>query len=86
AITTFYAGSKRIGAANASLVSTVEPIYTITLATILFGEALTPVQLLGGALVIGGVLLAQTARPAAAEAVEPRARSTPPAPVPLPDR
>jgi len=86
AITTFYAGAKRIGAANASLVSTVEPIYTITLATILFGEALTPVQLLGGALVIGGVLLAQTARPAATEAVEPRARPTPPAPVPMPDR
>ena len=40
--------------------STVEPIYTITLATILFAERLTPVQVLGGALVIGGVLIAQT--------------------------
>lgn len=62
ALQAFYAGSKRIGAANASLVSTVEPIYTITLATLLFGESLTLVQVLGGALVIGGVLLAETSR------------------------
>ena len=48
------------GAAQASLVSTVEPIYTIVLASILFGERLTPVQLLGGALVIIGVVIAQT--------------------------
>jgi drug/metabolite transporter (DMT)-like permease len=60
AMQTFYAGWRRIGAANASLVSTVEPVYTIVLATILFGEILTGVQILGGALVIIGVLLAQT--------------------------
>jgi drug/metabolite transporter (DMT)-like permease len=65
ALQTFYAGSKRIGAANASLVSTVEPVYIIVMATILLSETLTPVQLLGGALVIGGVLLAQTSRPPA---------------------
>jgi drug/metabolite transporter (DMT)-like permease len=60
AMQTFYAGWRRIGAANASLVSTVEPVYTIVLATILFGEVLTGVQILGGVLVIVGVLLAQT--------------------------
>jgi drug/metabolite transporter (DMT)-like permease len=60
ALQTFYAGARRIGAAQASLVSTVEPIYTIVLASILFGERLTPVQLLGGALVIIGVVIAQT--------------------------
>ena len=60
ALQAFYAGARRIGAAQAALVSTVEPIYTITLATILFAERLTPVQVLGGALVIGGVLIAQT--------------------------
>lgn len=60
AIQAFYAGARRIGAAQAALVSTVEPIYTITLASVLFGETLAPVQLLGGALVIGGVLLAQS--------------------------
>jgi drug/metabolite transporter (DMT)-like permease len=60
AFQTFYAGVRRIGAAQASIVSTVEPIWTIVLATLLFGEMLTPVQLLGGVLVIVGVLLAQT--------------------------
>ncbi|MDQ3554065.1 MAG: DMT family transporter [Chloroflexota bacterium] len=60
ALQTFYAGSRRIGAANASLVSTVEPVYIIAMATLLLSETLTPIQMLGGALVIGGVLLAQT--------------------------
>ena len=62
AIQAFYAGARRIGAARAALVSTIEPVYTIVLATILFGESLTPVQLLGGACVIGAVLLAETGR------------------------
>jgi drug/metabolite transporter (DMT)-like permease len=60
AVQAFYAGARRIGAAQASLVSTVEPVYTIALAAVLFGEILTPVQLLGGALVIIGVVVAQT--------------------------
>ena len=38
ALQAFYAGARRIGAAQASLVSTVEPIYTIILASLLFGE------------------------------------------------
>jgi drug/metabolite transporter (DMT)-like permease len=60
AIQAFYAGARRIGAAQASLVSTVEPVYTIALATVLFGEMLGPVQVLGGVLVISGVLIAQS--------------------------
>jgi drug/metabolite transporter (DMT)-like permease len=60
ALQAFYAGTRRISAAQASLVSTVEPIYTIILASLLFGETLTPIQLVGGALVIGGVLIAQS--------------------------
>ena len=59
AIQTFYAGAKRVGAAQAALVSTIEPFYTITLAAILFGESLAPIQLAGGALIILGVLIAQ---------------------------
>ncbi|MFL5755995.1 MAG: DMT family transporter [Chloroflexota bacterium] len=61
AIQAFYAGARRIGAAQASLVSTIEPIWTITVAAILFGERLAPVQLVGGALILVGVLVAQTA-------------------------
>jgi drug/metabolite transporter (DMT)-like permease len=60
AILGFYAGARRIGAAQAALVSTVEPIWTITLAAILFGQVLGPLQLLGGALIIVGVIVAQT--------------------------
>jgi drug/metabolite transporter (DMT)-like permease len=69
AVQAFYAGAHRIGAARASLISTVEPIWTISLAGLLLGESLTPVQLFGGALIIGGVVLSQTGRdraPAAA--------------------
>ena len=60
AVQALYAGARRVGAARASLISTVEPIYTITLAAILLGESLAPIQLLGGALILGGVLLAET--------------------------
>ncbi len=63
AVQAFYAGAHRIGAARAALVSTVEPIWTIALASLLFGESLGPVQLLGGALILGGVAISQTAGP-----------------------
>jgi drug/metabolite transporter (DMT)-like permease len=67
AIQAFYAGVRRIGAARASIVSTVEPVYTIALAVILFGETLAPIQVVGGALVLAAVILAETGRrPAAA--------------------
>jgi drug/metabolite transporter (DMT)-like permease len=74
AVQAFYAGSRRIGAARAALVSTVEPVYTITLATLLFGERLTPLQVIGGVLVIAAVLLVQL--PAIRE--RPHGRSVPP--------
>ena len=56
----FYAGAKHVGAAQASLISTVEPLWTILAAGILLGERLTPVQWVGGALILAGVLLSQT--------------------------
>jgi drug/metabolite transporter (DMT)-like permease len=59
AIQTFSAGSRLIGAAQASLISTVEPVWTICLAALILGERLGPIQLIGGVLVIGGVFLAQ---------------------------
>lgn len=69
AISAFYAGTARIGAAQAALVSTVEPVWTITLATLLFGERLSTVQLVGGFLVIVGVIVAQTTPGATPSAV-----------------
>ena len=55
----FYAGAQRLGAARAALVSTVEPIFTIVAAGLIFGERLTVIQLLGGALILGAVLVAE---------------------------
>lgn len=60
AVLAFYGGAHRIGAARASLVSTVEPIWTIALASLLFGESLGLLQLVGGALILLGVALSQT--------------------------
>ena len=73
AVLGFYAGAQRIGAAQAALVSTVEPIWTITLAAILFGFALSPIQLAGGALILAGVVIAQTG-PGSALAARPAVR------------
>jgi drug/metabolite transporter (DMT)-like permease len=59
-VQSFYAGAQRVGAAQASLLSTVEPLWTIAAAAILFGERLQPVQLAGGTLILAGVILSQT--------------------------
>jgi drug/metabolite transporter (DMT)-like permease len=79
AIQTFYAGVRRIGAARASIVSTVEPVYTIVLAMLLLGETLAPVQVAGGVLVIAAVILAESGRPDAADhaTTDPEARLEP---------
>lgn len=61
AIQTFYAGSRRIGAAQASLVSTVEPVMIVALAALTLNDVLRPIQLAGAALIIGAVVVAQTA-------------------------
>jgi len=60
AVLAFYAGAHRIGAARASIVSTVEPIWTTALASLLFHESLGSLQLLGGAMILAGVVIAQT--------------------------
>ena len=74
AVQGFYAGAQRIGAAQASLISTVEPLWTILAASILLGEHLAPIQWVGGALILVGVLLSQTrgrGAPATADPDEP---------------
>lgn len=60
AIVGFIAGSRLIGAAQASLISTVEPVWTVALAAVVLGETLTPVQLAGGVLILVGVVVAQS--------------------------
>jgi drug/metabolite transporter (DMT)-like permease len=60
AIQAFYAGAQRIGAAQAALLSTIEPVWTIALAALLLRETLTPPQLAGGAVILAAVVVAQT--------------------------
>lgn len=56
-VVTFLAGLQRIGPTNASMLSTVEPVVTVLLAAILFGESLGIVTLIGGALILIAVIL-----------------------------
>lgn len=55
----FFAGLNKIGAANASIISTAEPVLTVLLSVFLLGERLTILQCLGVLLVIGSILLLQ---------------------------
>jgi len=56
AIALFFAGLRRVGPTAASILSTLEPVVTVALAFVTFGESLSPVQLAGGALVLSAVL------------------------------
>jgi drug/metabolite transporter (DMT)-like permease len=57
AISLFFAGLSRVGPTTAAILSTAEPLTTVVLAFAVFGEVLTPVQLAGGVLVLGGVVV-----------------------------
>jgi drug/metabolite transporter (DMT)-like permease len=65
AISFFFAGLRRVGPTAASILSTVEPVVTVLLAFLVFGETLGPLQLAGGALVLTAVLVlnVRTRRP-----------------------
>ncbi|MGA2512632.1 MAG: DMT family transporter [Candidatus Limnocylindrales bacterium] len=63
AIQAFYASAARIGAAQASLMATVEPVVVIFLGITFLGETFAPIQVVGAAVVLAGVLLAQFATP-----------------------
>jgi drug/metabolite transporter (DMT)-like permease len=57
AFVTFFAGLKRIGPTSASTLSTFEPIVAVVLAAIVLGETISPIQVLGGALILAAVVL-----------------------------
>jgi drug/metabolite transporter (DMT)-like permease len=56
-------GIRRIGAPTAAIVASVEPAVTVTLAAVLLGEHLRDLQLAGGALVVGAVVVLNARRP-----------------------
>ncbi|GAB3242182.1 DMT family transporter [Chitinimonas naiadis] len=53
----FFAGLARLGASEAAMLSTFEPVVTVVLAACLLGERLTASQWIGGAVIIAAVLL-----------------------------
>lgn len=53
---------RSLGSARAGLLGMAEPVLAALVAYVVLGEALTPVQLLGGAVVLVGIVLAETAR------------------------
>ena len=69
AIIAFFAGLARVGASSAAILSCFEPVVTIGLAALAFGEALSGLQLVGGAIVLATVVVLSApglrARPAA---------------------
>lgn len=56
-VVTFLAGLARIGPTNASMLSTLEPVVTVLLASWWLHETLAPVALLGGGLILVAVLV-----------------------------
>ncbi len=81
AILAFFAGLRRVGPSAAAILSTLEPVVTVGLAAAAFGETLGAVQLLGGALVLGAVVVMQwPARQAGVSASAPAPRAALPAP------
>ena len=65
AVVTFFAGMQRVGPSTAAILSTFEPLVTVALAFVVFGDALTGLQIFGAALVLGAVV-ALNVRPRAA--------------------
>ena len=59
AVVSFWWGVKLVGPSRASIISTVEPLVTVVLAWLVFGEVLTGIQLFGGGLIMLGVIIQQ---------------------------
>jgi drug/metabolite transporter (DMT)-like permease len=55
AITLFFAGLRRVGPTRTSILATVEPVVTVVLAYLVFGEVLGAAQVIGATLVLAAV-------------------------------
>ncbi|HET7030643.1 MAG TPA: DMT family transporter [Candidatus Limnocylindrales bacterium] len=75
----FLVGIRAIGGTRAGVLMLIEPLVGVTLAALVLGEALHPIQLAGGLAILGAALLLQRTRPGAPagesplEALEPAA-------------
>jgi drug/metabolite transporter (DMT)-like permease len=59
AIALYLQGIRGLGPSQAAVVSTLEPLFTIALAWVVLGQALTAVQLAGAGLVLSGVVASE---------------------------
>lgn len=57
AIVAFFAGLERVGPADASTLSTLEPLVTVLLAAAVLGESVTGLQSVGGLLILTAVVV-----------------------------
>jgi drug/metabolite transporter (DMT)-like permease len=57
AVNTFFAGLKQVGPTNASVLSTFEPVTTVILASLFFGEEIGLMRVVGGLLILLAVIL-----------------------------
>ncbi len=57
AITLYFAGLARVGPTRAATLSTIEPVFTVLLATLVLREHVAGLQLAGGALILTAVVL-----------------------------
>lgn len=60
AVLFFFAGVDRLGPARASMISTLEPVGTAILSALVFADRLGAVQMVGGAIVLGGIVWLQS--------------------------
>lgn len=67
AISTFFAGLRRVGPSRAAIISTLEPTVTVFLAALILRESVTLEQIGGGILILAAVIVLQ---------IEPKDRRT----------
>jgi len=68
----FYAGLRRLPAAQTSILATLEPVIAVLSAAIFLGEGLRMLQWVGAALVLSAAFLASQQAPESAAAVAER--------------
>ena len=57
AVSAFFAALELLGPADTAVISTFEPVVSVATAAVVLGESLSSLQLAGGALVLGAVLV-----------------------------
>jgi drug/metabolite transporter (DMT)-like permease len=62
ALFTFMAGMKRVGSTIASVLCTAEPVTAVVFSALLLSQKMTPLQLLGGLVILIGAILVVTSK------------------------